>query len=294
MAAPYSYDFRKKAIDAYKRGERKIHICRLLNISRNTLDLWLKKETETGDFRAETNCPKGPLPKINDEKKFREFVKKNGSKTQKEMARLWGEGVTQQNISDALIKWRITRKKKTYGYRERDEEKRQDFLEILAKIEEGKRVYVDEAGMDNREDYPYGYCERGERFYALRSGKRTERISWIAALKNQKIFAPLRFRGGCNKDLFEAWVEYCLIPQLEAGDVVIIDNASFHKSTVIRELIEEAECSVLFLPTYSPDFNKIERWWFVLKNWMKQRIHEFENLEDCIDAAFRECPNVFA
>jgi len=62
----------------------------------------------------------------------------------------------------------------------------------------------------------------------------------------------------------------------------------------VRELIEEAGCTLLYLPTYSPDLNKIEQWWFVLKNWMKQKIHEFDTLQDCIDAAFRECPNVFA
>ena len=44
-------------------------------------------------------------------------------------------------------------------------------------------MYVDEAGIDNREDYPYGYCEVGQRFHALKSGKRTQRVSWIAALK---------------------------------------------------------------------------------------------------------------
>jgi len=47
----------------------------------------------------------------------------------------------------------------------------------------GQIVYVDEAGIDNRDEYPYGYCEIGQRFYALKSGKRTERVSWIAALK---------------------------------------------------------------------------------------------------------------
>ena len=52
-------------------------------------------------------------------------------------------------------------------------------------------VYVDEAGIDNREDYPYGYCEIGQRFYALKSGKRTERVSWIAALGQGKLFAPM-------------------------------------------------------------------------------------------------------
>ncbi len=135
---------------------------------------------------------------------------------------------------------------------------------------------------------------RGERFYAIKSGKRTERVSWIAAQREDKVFAPLVFSGGCNKDLFEFWVEFCLISQLEEGNVVIIENASFHKSIFVRELIESAGCELLYLPTSSPDLNKREHWWFVLKNWMKQRIKEFENFQDCIDAAFRECPNVFA
>lgn len=146
--------------------------------------------------------------------------------------------------------------------------------------------------MDNREEYPYGYCEKGERFYDLKSGKRAERIRWIAALRKNYLFAPFTFRGGCNKHVFEGWVKKCLVSQLIPGDIVLIDNATFHQSETVRELIEGAGCEVWFLPKYSPDLNQIERWWFVLKNWMKQKMHEFENLRDCIEAAFRECPNV--
>ena len=102
MPVPYSYDFRRKAIEAYKRGERKTDICRLLNISRNTLDLWLKREAETGDFKTKTASRKGPIPKIYDEERFRKFIKEHADKSQQEMARLWGEGVTQQNISKAI------------------------------------------------------------------------------------------------------------------------------------------------------------------------------------------------
>ncbi len=52
MPAPYSYDLRAKAVSAYHRGEKKIAICRLMKISRNTLDLWLQREQETGDFKT--------------------------------------------------------------------------------------------------------------------------------------------------------------------------------------------------------------------------------------------------
>lgn len=153
---------------------------------------------------------------------------------------------------------------------------------------------MDEAGIDNRQEYGYGYCEVGKRFHALKSGRRTERTSWIAALKAGEIFAPMTFVGSCNRDLFEMWLEICLLPRLQSGDVIVIDNASFHHSQRIEDLVAQANCELWYLPTYSPDLNKIERWWFVLKNWMKQRWDEFETFRDCVDAAFRKCPNVSA
>ena len=112
MPAPYSYDLRTKAIEAVKRGKRKIEVCRMLNISRNTLDLWLKREQETGDYTAVVNFQQGSGQKITDWLMFREFVEQHGDLTQGQMAQLWGENVTQQNISKALRQLGISRKKK--------------------------------------------------------------------------------------------------------------------------------------------------------------------------------------
>jgi transposase len=111
MPAPYSYDLRKKAIEAVKRGQRKTEICQLLKISRNTLDLWLKKEKARGDYQAISKGRRGRKLKIQDPEKFREFVRENREKTQREMAQLWGEELTQQNISYFCRKLGITRKK---------------------------------------------------------------------------------------------------------------------------------------------------------------------------------------
>lgn len=171
---------------------------------------------------------------------------------------------------------------------------RQAFQDRLQSKLPHQKVYVDEAGIDNRDDYPYGYCEIGKRFHALKCGKRTQRVSWIAALKADKVFAPFTFEGSCNRDLFEMWLEQCLIPHLQPGDVIIIDNASFHYSQSIEEIVAEAGCEIWYLPPYSPELNKIEHWWSVLKNWMRQRWDEFDTFRDCVDAAFQNCPNVLA
>ena len=112
MPAPYSYDLRQKAIEAVKRGERKSDVCRMLKISRNTLDLWLKRSEQTGDYLCITNFQAGCRHKITDWERFSEFARKHGDKTQAQMASLWGDNVTQQNISDALHKLGVSRKKK--------------------------------------------------------------------------------------------------------------------------------------------------------------------------------------
>lgn len=112
MAAPYSNDLRQKAIAAVERGERKTDVSRMMNISRNTLDLWLKRKEQEGNCQASTNYQQGCRHKIRDWQKFREFVQQYGDKTQGQMAKLWGDNVTQQNISDALRKLGLSRKKR--------------------------------------------------------------------------------------------------------------------------------------------------------------------------------------
>jgi len=148
-------------------------------------------------------------------------------------------------------------------------------------------VYVDEAGMDNREDYSYGWNERGKRFHALKSGRRQGRVNMIAAYCNGQLFAPFTVEGCCNRTVFETWLETCLIPTLKPGQIVIADNATFHKGGRIIELIEAAGCQLKFLPSYSPDFNKIERCWSWLKSRIRKQLIEFDCLRDAMEAVLR-------
>jgi len=113
MPKPYSYDLRQKVIQAIELdGLKKSEASQLFNISRNTIDLWLKRQAETGDFQALPNLPPGNGHKITDWEKFREFAKMHGDKTQVEMAQLWDGQISDRTISRVLKKIGFTRKKR--------------------------------------------------------------------------------------------------------------------------------------------------------------------------------------
>lgn len=113
MPKPYSYDLRKKVIEAIELdGMKKSEACQMFNISRNTIDLWLKRQAATGDFQALPNLPPGNGHKITDWEKFRQFALVHGDKTQVEMAQLWEGEISSRTISRALNKIGFTRKKR--------------------------------------------------------------------------------------------------------------------------------------------------------------------------------------
>lgn len=147
-------------------------------------------------------------------------------------------------------------------------------------------MYLDEAGIDDTEDYGYGWCERGARFHAERRGSRKARVSFIAPWSEHTLVTPMTYEGYCNRVVFETWLEKGLLPTLPPGKVIICDNATFHKGGRIQTLIEQAGCRLLYLPPYSPDLNPIEHQWFVLKNRMRKQIQSGESFRDVVDQAF--------
>jgi transposase len=79
-----------------------------------------------------------------------------------------------------------------------------------------------------------------------------------------------------------------LLPEVQPGQVIIMDNTPFHRSTRIRELIEKAGCNLLFLPSYSPDLNPIEHWWYKVKTAIRKELQLYNfNVHEAAEAAFR-------
>ncbi len=95
------------------------------------------------------------------------------------------------------------------------------------------------------------------------------------------------FYGTCNIAIFEAWVEQFLIKELDPGQVVVMDNATFHKTQKTKKLIKSVKCRLVFLPPYSPDLNPIEKFWANMKRWIKQNMPLFDKLYDALVVFFK-------
>ena len=169
---------------------------------------------------------------------------------------------------------------------EASEERREQYQEAINKIPPQCLVYIDESGIELTICRDRGWGKKNEKLVGKKSGKYYERTNIVAGLVNNKAIAPMVFNGSCNTQLFEAWVAQFLIKELKPGQVVIIDNASFHKSQRTRELIESVGCRIIFLPPYSPDLNPIEKFWANMKRWIRQQIEFYQSLYQAISAFF--------
>jgi len=150
-------------------------------------------------------------------------------------------------------------------------------LKEIKEIDPSLIVYSDETGIDDNEVPTRGWAPRGERCYAEKNAERKIRYNITAALNLGTLFAPFLFEGYSNASTYETYVERVLAPSLKSGMVIVIDNARFHKSKKVVDLIEAVGCRIIFLPPYSPDFNPIEHWWAAIKNSIRKAAQGFND-----------------
>jgi transposase len=119
-------------------------------------------------------------------------------------------------------------------------------------------IFIDETWSKTNMTRLRGRSPRGQRLVEKVPHGHWKTTTLIAALGISGVHCSTMVDGAVNGDVFEAFVEQVLVPQLQPGDVVIMDNLSSHKRARTRELIQAAGASLLFLPPYSPDLNPIE------------------------------------
>ena len=128
-----------------------------------------------------------------------------------------------------------------------------------------KLVFIDESGAKTNMTRLYGRAKNGARAVDSAPGGHWSTTTMISSIRLDGSIAPMVVNGATNKEVFKVYVEKFLLPTLQKGDVVILDNLSAHKSKEIRELIESVGAELWYLPPYSPDLNPIEKMWSKIK-----------------------------
>ena len=114
-----------------------------------------------------------------------------------------------------------------------------------------------------------GWGPKGTRLTGFAPHGRWRTMTFLAALRCDRLTAPCVFDGPINGASFLAYVEQLLVQNLKPGDIVIMDNPGSHKSRAVRRAIKAAEARLWFLPPYSPDLNPIEQAFAKIRHWMR-------------------------
>ena len=116
----------------------------------------------------------------------------------------------------------------------------------------------------------HGRCAKGKRLIAKAPFGKWQTLTFLAALRTNRIDAPCVVDGPINGRSFQAYVEQILVPALNPGDIVIMDNLGSHKGKAVRKAIRAAGAKLFFLPPYSPDLNPIEQVFAKLKTLLRK------------------------
>jgi transposase len=118
-------------------------------------------------------------------------------------------------------------------------------------------------------DRKYGRAPRGQKVVGRKPRNYGTIVTVIGALSVDGLDAVMTIEGGTSGDVFVMYTEHWLLPVLESGDVVVMDNLGAHKDIRVRELIEGVGAHLVFLPPYSPDLNPIELTWAKVKGFLR-------------------------
>lgn len=131
----------------------------------------------------------------------------------------------------------------------------------MKQIDPQQVVFIDESGARTNMTRERGRGPRGERVVAHTPHGHWKTTTMISGVRLDGPCATMVLDGATDADAFRAYVQHVLVPQLRVGDVVVMDNLQPHKAAGVREMIESAGATLLYLPPYSPDYNPIENMW---------------------------------
>ena len=131
-------------------------------------------------------------------------------------------------------------------------------------------MFIDETWTKTNMAPLRGWAPVGQRLRAKVPHAHWKTMTFVAALRHDRIEAPWFLDGPINGERFRLYVEKVLVPTLKPGDLVVMDNLGSHKGKAVRAAIRAAGAKLFFLPKYSPDLNPIELFFSKLKHWLRK------------------------
>jgi transposase len=141
---------------------------------------------------------------------------------------------------------------------------------VAEQVEAKRLLFVDEMGTNTSLSLVYAWASKGQRAYCSVPRNRGKNTTVLSSMSVEGMGPSLTVEGATTSAVFEAYVEQALAPTLRNGQVVVMDNLSAHKGERVRELIEERGCELIYLPSYSPDFNPIEEAFSKIKGLLRK------------------------
>jgi putative transposase len=178
--------------------------------------------------------------------------------------------------------------------------RREQWRARQGRVEPVRLVFIDETWTKTNMAPLRGWGRRGQRLSAKVPQGRWKTMTFLAALRHDRIDAPWLLEGPINGERFRLYVEKVLVPTLAPGDIVVMDNLGSHKGCAVRHAIRSAGAKLFFLPKYSPDLNPIEQVFAKLKHLLRRAAaRNFDTVCTAIAQLLdsftpQECANYFA
>ena len=178
--------------------------------------------------------------------------------------------------------------------------RRRAWFEGQLELDPSRLVFIDETWAATNMARRRGRARKGERLRAGIPHGHWKTTTFVAGLRLTGLVAPMVLDGPINASAFQAYVDQVLVPELNPGDIVIMDNLGSHKAAGVRAAIEAVGASLLYLPPYSPDFNPIENAFAKLKALLRKAAERtVDGLWNAIGRIIdlftpAECANYFA
>ncbi|MFZ2101206.1 MAG: IS630 family transposase [Oricola sp.] len=147
--------------------------------------------------------------------------------------------------------------------------RRRRWRSFQADLDPRRLVFIDETWIKTNMAPLRGWGQKGRRLRGFAPHGHWRTLTFLGALRCDRLTAPCVFDGPINGQCFRAWVDQQLVPVLQPGDIVVMDNLGSHKSADVRRMIRAAGARLWFLPPYSPDLNPIEQAFAKIKHWMR-------------------------